>query len=461
MLHVGSARTALFNFLYARHTGGVFALRIEDTDLVRSTQESVEQIYDVLGWLGLSWDEGPFLQSASFDRHRAAAEELVQSGHAYECFCTKDELDARTEAAKAAGRPPGYDGTCRSLSEAERAQHRNDGRVPTIRFRTPDSGSSRFTDVVRGVVEVDWSTVSDFAIVRPDGVPVFYLANAVDDIDMRITHVIRGEDLLDSTHRSLAIRHALGATDDPLYAHCPLIMAPGGGKLSKRYGAVSVEEYRDAGYLPIALVNYLALLGWAPDDGREVLTIEELAAAFDIERINQSAAAFDAQKLEWMNAEHIRRLDLHELVDRVRPFAHARSGAAVDDAVLAAAVALAQERATTLVQIADQCAFLFVDDVALDIAEDSWSKLVATDQIAELLDAVHEHCTNCEWNVDALDLRPLLEPMGLKPRKALPAIYTAIEGRHTGLPLFDSMHLLGRERVLARLDSARRMLAAS
>lgn len=460
MLHIGGARTALFNFLYARHTGGVFALRIEDSDVARSTAESVAQIQEVLGWLGLHWDEGPFLQSDSFDAHRAAAARLVADGNAYECYCTKDELDARAEAAKAAGRPPGYDGTCRDLDDATRAARRAEGREVAIRFRTPDTGTSRFHDVVRGDVAVEWSTISDFVIVRPGGVPLFFLANAVDDIAMGITHVIRGEDLLDTTHRVLAIRRALGRDDQPVYAHCPLILGPGGHKLSKRHGAVSVEDFRDAGYLPGALLNFLALLGWGPDDDRQVMTLDELVEAFDIVRINKSSATFDVQKLEWMNGEHIRMLDLDALVAAVRPFAIARSGADLDDAVLHEAVRQAQARATTLAQIADQCAFLFVADAELPIAEESWEKLVATEQIGPLLDAVIAHCGACEWTVDAIDLRPVLEPLGLKPRKALPAIYTAIEGRHQGLPLFDSMHLLGRDSVLARLRAAQARLGA-
>jgi glutamyl-tRNA synthetase len=457
-LHVGGARTALFNWLYARHTDGTFVLRVEDTDLDRSTQESVEQIQSVLRWLGLDWDEGPYIQSERADRHRAVAAQLLESGHAYECTCTKDELDARAEAQKAAGAPPGYDGHCRDLDDATRAARRAEGRPVTIRFRTPESGRSTFTDVVRGEVSVDWANVRDFVIVRPDGSPIFYLANAVDDLDTGITHVVRGEDLVDTTHRVLAIRRALGVEAVPVYAHCPLILGPGGHKLSKRYGAVSIEEFRDAGYLPEALVNFLALLGWGTSDGEEVMAADELARRFDIDDINKSPASFDTKKLEWMNGEHIRRLPTATLVERVRPFAAARFGDAVDDDRLAAGVALGQERATTLVQLAEQCGFLFVADDALEIDDESWARLAGHATAAALLDAGSAHLEACDWSVEGVDLRPVVDALGEKPRKAMHVFYSAIEGRAAGLPLWDSIVLLGRDSVLARLRRARARL---
>src|SRR3954468_24601058 len=352
-LHIGSVRTALYNWLHARHVDGTFILRIEDTDVARSTQESVDQIQQVLRWLDLDWDEGPYLQSARFDAYLAAARRIVDAHLAYECYCTEAEVKERNDLAMREGRPPGYDGRCRDLTADERAA-RADGRPGSVRFRTPDEGRSTFTDVVRGEVSVEWSTISDFVIVRSNGTPVFFLANAVDDLDMGITHVLRGEDLIDSTHRVLALRHALGHDDQPVYAHMPLILGPGGGKLSKRHGAVSVEEYRDAGYLPHALVNYLALLGWGPEDGREVLTIDELIAEFDVTRVTPSPATFDPKKLEWMNGEHIRKMPLAELVAAVLPFARAQYGEQLDVTTFERAVSLAQPRATTLVQIAEQ-----------------------------------------------------------------------------------------------------------
>jgi glutamyl-tRNA synthetase len=422
---------------------------------VRSTTEAIEQIQVVLRWLGLDWDEGPILQSTRFDRYLEAAQRLRDQGDAYECFCTEDEIKARNEAARSEGRTPGYDGRCRDLTAAEREAFVGEGRAASIRFRTPDDGRSEFVDVVRGDVSVAWSTVSDFVIVRSNGTPVFFLANAVDDMEMAISHVLRGEDLIDSTHRVLALRHALGANDQPEYAHLPLIMGPGGGKLSKRHGAVSVEEYRDAGYLPAAVVNYLALLGWAPPDERDVLSLDELVGAFDLSRVHQAAATFDPQKLEWLNGEHIRMLTLSDLTGAVLPFARDRYGARLDVRVFEAAVALAQERATTLVQIAEQAAFLFTPDDELVIDDESWEKVTRIEKAAEVLDAVIAHVEGCEWTLEGIDLRAAVDALGVKARKVLPVVYAAIEGRTAGLPLFDSIFLLGRDSALQRLRAAR------
>ncbi len=329
-MHIGNMRTALYNWLQARHTGGTFILRIEDTDVARSTDESIEQIQHVLRWAGLDWDEGPYLQSARFDQYLRAAQRLLDAGDAYECFCTEAEVRQRNEQARRDARAPGYDGRCRSLSPERRAALMAQGTPRSVRFATPDEGRSTFVDVVRGEVSVEWATISDFVIVRSNGTPVFFLANAIDDIDMRITHVLRGDDLLDSTHRVLALRRALGHDDQPVYTHMPMILGPGGAKLSKRHGAVSVEEYRDAGYLPGAFVNYLALLGWGPEDGREVLTTDELTEEFDVARVTPSPSTFDPKKLEWMNGEHIRRMALAELASETLPFARQRYGAHLD-----------------------------------------------------------------------------------------------------------------------------------
>jgi glutamyl-tRNA synthetase len=456
-LHIGSVRTALYNFLHARHVDGTFILRIEDTDVARSTQESVDQIQQVMHWLGLEWDEGPYLQSARFDSYLAAAARMVGQGQAYECYCTEEEVRESNERAMREGRPPGYDGRCRNLTAEQKAAHVADGRAASIRFRTPDEGRSTFVDVVRGEVSVEWSTISDFVIVRSNGTPVFFLANACDDLEMQITHVLRGEDLIDSTHRVLALRRALGHDDQPVYAHLPLIVAPGGAKLSKRHGAVSVEEYRDAGYLPAALLNYLALLGWGPEDGREILTSAELVAEFDLDRVNTSAATFDTKKLEWMNGEHIRALPLPDLVSAVLPFARARYGERLDIPRFEAAVKLAQVRATTLVQIADQMVFLFTDDDDLETDPASWEKLVAVERAAEILDAVIQFVETCEWG-DEIDPRPAIEVLGMKPGKVMHILYTAIEGRGQGLPLFDSISMLGRTSALHRLRAARSRL---
>jgi len=455
---VGSARTALFNWLFARHHGGVFALRIEDTDRARSREEWVVGIQDALRWLGLNWDEGPVLQSERVDAYHEAAHDLLAHGYAYECYCTPEELEARNEAARAAGRTPGYDGHCRELTPEQRAAMAAEGRPRSVRFRTPDEGASTFVDEIRGEVSVEWSSIPDFVIVRSDGNPIFFLANAVDDIFMDITHVIRGEDLLDSTHRVLALRRALGAPEAPVYAHLPLILAPDRSKLSKRHGAVALEDFRAAGYLPEAVCNYLALLGWGPDDGREVMTLDEIVSAFTLEGVTQAAAAFDHKKLDWVNGEWIRRLSPDDLEAAVRPLAEERYGPDLDPNVFREALRIGQERAETMVSLVEQMDFLFVDEKSFKIAKDSWDRLASTERAAEVLDVVADYLEQCEWPDDSIDLRPVLEPLGVKPRKALPAVYTAIEGRHAGLPLFESLVLLGRERAVARIRAARARL---
>ncbi|MGH8978166.1 MAG: glutamate--tRNA ligase, partial [Acidimicrobiia bacterium] len=333
-----------------------------------------------------------------------------------------------------------------------------EGRPVSIRFRTPDEGRSTFEDAVRGEVSVEWSQIADFVIVRTNGTPVFFLANAVDDIDMRITHVLRGSDLLDSTHRVLALRNALGGDAPPVYAHLPLITGPGGAKLSKRHGAQNVEEFRDAGYLSRAVVNYLSLLGWAPGDDREVMEIDELVAEFDITRVKQSAATFDTQKLEWMNAEHIRRLPVEELAGEALPFAKERYADRLDIRAFEKAVALAQERSTTLRQVADQSEFLFAPDDDFTPAADVIESIAAIDRAEEVLEVAIAHVETCEWTLDGINMVQLLKDRGFKPRVHMKVLYSAITGRPAGLPLFDSIHMLGRESALIRLRGLRERL---
>ena len=443
----------------------MFVLRIEDTDVARSREEWVVGIQDTLRWLGLDWDEGPILQSSRFEVYVQAADRLLSQGDAYECYCTEDEVRERNDAAVAEGRAPGYDGRCRALTPDVRVALAAEGRPRTIRFRTPDDGFSTFTDLIRGEVRVEWSLIHDFVIMRSDGTPIFFLANAVDDLEMGITQVIRGEDLIDSTHRVLALRAALGATDTPEYAHLPLIVdAESRAKLSKRHGAVALEDFRDDGYLPEALMNYIALLGWAPaEDGHEVMSAAELVATFDLDRVTHAAAGFDRAKLDWLNGEWIRRIPLDELIARTEPKARARFGDRFDAEVFAAAVAIAQERVVTLSQLVEQMDFLFVADNSetgadLVIAPDSWDVVEKTERVGEMFDAVLAYLADCEWTLEALAIQPVILELGLKPRKAMPALYAAVEGVHRGLPLFDSMHLLGRERTLARLHAARARL---
>lgn len=461
-LHVGSARAALFNWLFARHHGGTFVLRIENTDAARSRGEWILGIQDALRWLGLDWDEGPYLQGDRLDRYAAAAGRLLSEGRAYECYCTPEEVKARGEAALAEGRPPGYDGRCRDRTASEREALADEGRPRSIRFQTADTGISAFRDLVRGDVAVEWATIADFVIVRSDDSPVFFLANAVDDAEMEITHVIRGEDLLDSTHRVLALREALGFAGRPQYAHLPLLVGADRAKLSKRHGAVALEDFRDRGYLPDAVVNYLALLGWSPDDDREILARSELIAEFDLAGVTHSAAFFDYQKLDWVNGEYIRAIAEDELGVLVHDAAVARWGARADAATTAAVARLGQERATTIARLVDQAEFLFVPDDEFTIEVDEWEKVSDTERGDEILEAVVARVAECDWTVQAVDreIRAAIVGLGLKPNKrTMPLLYAAVEGRRAGLPLFDSVHLLGRSRSLARLRAARLRLA--
>jgi glutamyl-tRNA synthetase len=308
-------------------------------------------------------------------------------------------------------------------------------------------------------VTVPWSTIPDFVIVRTSGAPVFYLANAIDDADTGITHVIRGEDLTDTTHRMLALRAALGIEGRPVFAHLPLLVGADRAKLSKRHGAISLEDFRDRGYLPEALRNYLGLLGFSlpADEGgasREIVSLDELVAGFDLSRVAPSPAFFDYDKLNWMNGEYIRALPIEELVARALPFGEAGYGERLDGNVFAGAMAIAQERATTLADAADAAWFLFVSEEEFAIVAESLERLRATERVSDILAAVTEHLETCEWTVEGVDLRPVLEKLEIKPRKGLPAVYAAIEGTHAGLPLFDSIVLLGRERAIGRLRAA-------
>ena len=456
-LHVGTARTALYNYLYARHIGGEFLMRIEDTDVARSKREHADAFCEMLKWMGINWDGEIVYQSDRFEKYKAAIDKLLEEGSAYECFETPKELDEINAERKAKKLPPGYDGRARHLSKEQKEELRSEGRPRTVRFATPESGESEFEDAIRGNVKVQWSNVSDFVIERGDGTPTFFLANAVDDIDMGITHVVRGEDLLDSTHRILALRRAMGSNEQPFYAHTPMILATDRSKLSKRHGAVSLESYKDAGYLPEAMINYLVLLGWAPNDDREIVTMEEMISEFDIVNVNKSGAIFDVKKLEWMNGEYIRAIELDELISRLKAVADVRYENGYDSELFKRAVELAQPRATTFNAMLDQMDSLFAKDFSIE--QEQIELLKHTDQIQEILKAVEKHLHECDWNLEGIDLREVVNAIGLKPRKALPAVYLIIEGSTSGLPLFDFIEMLGRDESLSRIRNAKALLA--
>ncbi len=453
-LHVGTAWLALYNWMFARSTGGTLVFRIEDTDQARSTPESIDAIARGLHWLGIDWDEGPYRQSERIELHLEAARVLVEAGSAYYCSCTPDDVKARLAASGAAAGTTGYDGHCR-----ERGLAAGPGRA--LRFRTPDEGETVVHDLVRGDIPFRHELLEDFVIVRSDGLPGFYLPNAVDDVDMRITHVIRGEDLLASTPRVLLLRRALGAADDPAYAHLPLIVDERRRKLSKRHHAVDVQEYREKGYLPQALRNYLALLGWSPRDGREIMPIEEMVAQFRLEDLSASPAYFDHQKLDHVNAEYIRALPVDDFVAESLPWLEASSDWPPERFDLARFRVLAphvQERVKTLAEVPALVDFLFLAEP--EIHAPSWEKVMAAPVAAQVLDAAIEGYGSAPWQAAALHevTRGVADGLGLKLARAQAPVRVAVSGRAVGPPLFESLEALGRDEVLARLRRARAML---
>ncbi len=453
-LHVGSARAALFNWLYARHTGGTFVLRIEDTDPERSRDDLVEGIERSLRWLGLDWDEGPYRQSQRMHLYAEAADRLVAGGLAYYCDCTKDDVAARHPAG-------GYDGFCR-----DRGLGPGPGRA--LRFHTPDEGETVVHDVIRGDVVFDNANLEDFVVLRAGGDPMFILANAVDDADMGITHVLRGEDLLSSTPKAILIRHALGygPEADPLYGHLPVIVNEKRQKLSKRRDDVAVEEFRERGYLPEAMRNYLALLGWGRADDKEIMAVEEMVADFRLEDIKPSPAFFDVQKLDHVNAEYIRALPLTTFVRDSLPWLEGDPPWPPENFDLAAFEAIApfvQERVRTLSEVPATVDFLFLDRP--DVDPGAWSKgVVGVPGAAGLLDdAAAAYAVLPEWTAAALHQATLAvgEARGLKLGKAQAPIRVAVTGRTVGPPLFESLTALGRERTLERVQAARGMLGGA
>jgi glutamyl-tRNA synthetase len=472
-LHVGNIRTALFDWAFARHTGGVFVLRIEDTDQSRVLPEYVASALDTLRWLGLDWDEGPevggpygpYLQSGRRQLYADWLAKFLESGHAYYCFCTTEELAERRAAARAGeGGPTGYDGHCRALTPDQVAAYEAEGRRPVVRMRMP-GGSTTFTDLVRGEITIDNANVPDFVLARADGSPLYTLAVAVDDVLMKITYIVRGDDLLSSTPRQLAVYRAMGVPESefPVFAHLPFVLGLKGEKLGKRYGAASISYYRDEGFLPEAIDNYLALLGWSPGDNRESFTLDEMAAEFDLARVNKNAARFDVQKLESINGDKIRGLEPADFAQRIIPFLRAAS--LVDDppsaaqaAVIAVAAPLIQGRISKLTEAPAMLGFLLVDEAGFTVDPDDGARALTADAVP-VLQAARDAVAGVEpWTHEAIQaaLRAaLVEGLGLKPNKAFSgAVRVAVTGRRVGPPLFESIELLGRERTLARLAQA-------
>jgi glutamyl-tRNA synthetase len=446
-LHVGSARAALFNWLFARQHSGTFILRIEDTDAERNREEWVDGIVSSLAWLSMEPDEGPFRQSDRGDLTGAAVDVLWAAGAVYSCDCTREVIEARTKA----NATPGYDGYCR-----DRGLDRSAG---ALRFRTPDEGTVVVHDLIRGDVTFQCAVIEDFVVVKSSGAPLFVLANVVDDIDMGITHVIRGEDLLPSTPKGLLLWEALKGpgAELPMFAHLPLLVNAKRQKLSKRRDTVAVEAYRDEGYLADAMRNYLALLGWSHPEGREILSAAELIADFRLEDVNHAPAFFDVDKLRWLNGEYIRALSVDDFIEAAGPWTSPPAAPwpeeRFDADVFRAMAPLVQERVTVLSEVTTMVDFLFVAVPTID--EATWAVLEANASAPTILETALKAYGDCSWSATALHevTQELADKVGFKLGKAQAPIRIALTGRRVGPPLFESMELLGRTAVLERVGA--------
>jgi glutamyl-tRNA synthetase len=457
-LHVGGARTALFSWLFARRNGGAFVLRVEDTDASRVTEEAFDTLKGSLRWLGLEWDEGPdvggphapYRQSERLELYRSVADDLVAKGVAYRCYCTPEELEQRRKAATARGEPPGYDGRCRRLTDAERRAFEAEGRPFALRFATPGRDVV-VQDIIRGEARFPAADIRDFVMLRSDGSPTYLLAAAVDDIRMEMTHVIRGEDLFSSTPRQMLIIEALGATP-PAYAHLPLIVGADRQPLSKRHGSVAVEWFREQGFLPEALVNYLALLGWSLDEHTTFLSRDELVRNFDLSRVSHNPAAFDIEKLTWMNGRYIKELPEGELAGRLFELLTS-ADLTPDTETLRAAVPLVNERMKLLTEGVEMLRFLFVEEV---VPNERAMKLIGKAGPEHFRLALEHLEAVREWTAEGitLGLTRLQERLNLSRTKAWQPIRAAVTGSDVSPPLPESLALLGRDRTLSRIRAA-------
>ncbi|MCY0878074.1 MAG: glutamate--tRNA ligase [Firmicutes bacterium] len=458
-LHIGGARTALFNFLFARHHGGAFVLRIEDTDQSRQVPESEAKMLAGLKSLGIVWDEGPDIEGAPYGpyrvserlgRHRELAEALLASGQAYRCFCTPEQLEADREALRQQGLPPRYVGRCRDLSPEESERRRARGDRFVVRLKTPDTGETVVHDLIRGEVAFDNRVFDDFVIMKADFTPVYNFAVAIDDHDMAISHVIRGEEHLSNTPKQIFVYQALHFPL-PAFAHLPMILAPDRSKISKRHGATAVEEYQAQGIILRALTNYLLLLGWSSPDGREILDLEDAIQSFTLDRVQRTAAIYDIKKLEWMNHQYMVQLPVEDIVALVQPFL---TYPVREAPPLSEVVALCRERATTLVQLADQIRVFYhppesyeAAGVAKHFGEEAASRLEAlAARLAQLEPWDHDHLAAL---YDALSAE-----LGVKRAALIHPTRLAVTGRTVGPGLFELVALLGREATVERLNTA-------
>ena len=455
-LHVGGARTALFNWLFARHHAGTLILRIEDTDAERSTPEMVEGILRGMRWLGLNWDEGPFYQTQRVEIYRGLAEKLLSSENAYYCFCSKEELENRRARAVAEGRPPRYEGTCRKISREEAARRKAAGDSAVVRFKVPDSGSTSFEDAVFGHVEFANAEVEDFVLLRSDNGPTYHLSVVGDDVDMRISHVIRGADHISNTPKQIMLYQALGVAT-PIFAHVPLILGPDKTRLSKRHGATSVLAYRDEGIVPEAFRNFLALLGWTPPEGTpEILGDEQLISLFDLSAIARSDAVFDRAKLDWFNTEYIRAYPADKLLPLIEE-EWAKTGVKNqihDREALLATIDLLKPRARSLKDFAASFRAFFTDDFEADPA--AVSKFLKDEAVRQgLIELAHRYETSSEFGEQEAEkiLRDLAAERNMKAGALINGARVALTGQGVAPSLFAVMMALGKERTVKRLEN--------
>jgi len=455
--HLGNIRTALFNWLFARHSGGTFILRIEDTDQARKVEGAVEIIMESLQWLGMDCDEGPYFQSNNLAAYREYGEKLVNEGRAYYCYCSSERLDGMRQEQTRLKQPPGYDRHCRDLAHGQISADAP-GVAPVIRFKSPLEGRTTVTDLIRGDVSFENSTLDDFVLLKSDGYPTYHLANIVDDHHMKISHVMRAEEWLSSTPRHVLLYAAFG-WQPPLFAHLPMILGPDKSKLSKRHGATSINEYRDQGYLPEAMINFLSLLGWSLDDKTEIMTVAEIVKNFSIERVSKTAAVFNRDKLEWMNGIYIRALGPQEFSARCLPYVERELPATVkrpiDAGYLERIAPLVQERAKTLSEVPSLVDFFFSDVLEYDSAllPGKLEQVQAIEVLKKTLQALDGIGIWAATDLEAA-VRPLVEAMVLKAGPFFSVLRVAVTGRTASPPLFETMEVLGRERCIARLKAA-------
>lgn len=465
-LHIGTARTALFNYLFAKKNDGKYILRIEDTDLDRSSQAYIDNIYDSLKALGLNWDEGPdvggpygpYQQSDRFDIYPKYAQKLVEMGYAYECFCTQEELDAEKEESIKNKRPHKYSGKCRNLSEEEKEKLRAEGRKPSIRFHVPE-GETSYDDMVKGHLHFDNSLIGDFVIMKSNGTPTYNFAVVIDDMEMKISHIIRGEDHISNTAKQIMIYNALGA-EVPKFGHLGMILAPDRSKLSKRHGATAVSEFVEKGYLTEALVNFVALLGWSPSDGHEIKTLDEIAADFRIAEVSSSNSIFEYDKLNWMNGQYIKKMDLAKLTERVKPYLSCYDLSEYTEKQLQRIVEVTREPITILSELTNDTKYFFGKDV--EIEPEVQEKILNGEVAKKVLPYVIENELD-KWDFEdeeklheqLADLRTYFkEQHGIKPKETMWAIRAAVTGRTHGADMVATLVLLGKDRVVYRIKKA-------